>query len=80
MGNRKGGFPEALLRRFCITRVATVIRLTGSRCYQGSVLQCDNALSPGVATIDIVIRVRKRRAKRGEGECSGGGKLKGQEE
>jgi hypothetical protein len=26
MGNRNGGFPELLLRRFCITKLVTVIR------------------------------------------------------
>lgn len=29
MGSRSGRFPEALARRFCITRLVTVIRLTG---------------------------------------------------
>lgn len=29
IGSRRGGFPETLLRRFCITRLVTVIRLTG---------------------------------------------------
>lgn len=27
MGNRRGGFPEALLRLFCMTRLVAVIRL-----------------------------------------------------
>jgi hypothetical protein len=35
MGNRKGGFPEALLRLFCMTRLVTVIRLYGSVLYGG---------------------------------------------
>jgi len=29
MGSLKGRFPEAWPRRFCITRLVTVIRLTG---------------------------------------------------
>lgn len=29
MGSRSGRFPEAWARRFCITRLVTVIRLTG---------------------------------------------------
>jgi hypothetical protein len=28
IGNRNGGFPETLLRRFCITKLVTVIRLS----------------------------------------------------
>lgn len=38
MGSRRGRFPEAWPRRFCITRLVTVIRLTGGLAGRGSAM------------------------------------------
>lgn len=38
MGSRRGRFPEAWPRRFCITKLVTVIRLTGGLAGRGSAM------------------------------------------
>lgn len=53
MGSRSGRLAEAWPRRFCITRLVTVIRLTGA--YEGwgiRISSCTNVRAGGIATYD----------------------------
>jgi hypothetical protein len=51
MGSRSGRFPEAWARRFCITVLVTVIRLTG--CLEGKVTQSVLYRWMGLEDVDV---------------------------